>query len=345
VALSTPLKDLRVGVIGAGFGQQVHVPVFNQIPKCEVVAICAQTQEKADRVARQSGVAKGYANWQQLIEMERPDILSIATPPGLQYEIAKFAIRRGIALFCEKPLALNATQSRELTQLSHTLPAMVDFEFPEIPAFKKCHELVSAGGIGPIRSIDVQWTLQTYANQHGLVSWKTTTSEGGGALFAFGSHVFYYLEWLLGPIRTISARLAGSRPGNDTLVTVKVNFENGAEGSIRIDTNDPSRSQHSISVQGSDGNLLLQNLGKDHISGFDLYSEGGLKIDLKPADGATLDGRISAVTPLAARLVRWINGGLISAPNLTNGHRVQTLIEASLQSNSNGSGEVGVSSL
>ena len=326
-------KRLRVAVVGAGFGQQVLVPVFQSLAECEVIALTASSLEKAQRVAQVCGIRGAYGDWRKMLELERPDLVAIAAPPAVQYEIAREALTAGLPLLCEKPLALTSAQSLDLVERGLGVPAMVDFEFAETPAFQRCAELVKSGVLGQLTSIDLRWTLQTYANLHGLESWKTRTCDGGGALFAFGSHTFYYLEWLFGPIASTGLRLSGARAGNDTQVLGDLTFASGLKATVCIDTNDPVDPTHTLRVSGRDGSLELRNSGKDHITGFTLsHITAAARATLVEPITGPMDGRIGAVQPLAARLVRWIREGIPSHPDLTSGHRVQQLIEAVLHS-------------
>src|SRR5579859_1333404 len=122
---------LRVGIIGIGFGQQVHLPAFRANPYCEVVAICASSQERAAAVAARHQISAAYGSWQKLIESPDIDVVSIATPPQLQAIILRACLDNGKPAFCEKPLAGNAEQARILAQSAQgkQIPCMVDLEF------------------------------------------------------------------------------------------------------------------------------------------------------------------------------------------------------------------------
>ncbi len=84
---------------------------------------------------------------------------------------------------------------------------MVDFEFPDIDEWQQAKTLLDQGGVGNLRHIAVTWNVQTYANRMGLSSWKTRMEDGGGTLYSFVSHVFYYLEWFAGSIRRLVCNL------------------------------------------------------------------------------------------------------------------------------------------
>jgi predicted dehydrogenase len=324
------MKRYKVGIVGLGFGQEVHAPVFQSRTDCEVTAIAGTRSNKASQVAERLGIPRSYSDWRKLLNEESLDVLTIATPPAVQFEIAKEALRRKIALLCEKPLALKREESAELVELAERsqVPAMVDYEFPDIPAWRACRERLTS--IGAIHQIDVRWTRQIYLNKTRNSSWKTQTASGGGALHSFVSHVFYYLEWLAGPIVATSCRLSRSpgddRQDSDSIANLDLQFKSGALAKVVVDTDRPDSAEHTMQIKGSQGAMKLQNLTDDYVDGFTL---DGKPEAVSSTDG---DGRVAAVSCLANRLIQWCESGVASVPDLQSGHRVQCLIDASLAS-------------
>ena len=86
------------------------------------------------------------------------------------------------------------------------MAAGIDFQFRFIPAWAEAHRQLQAGAIGEVRHASILWHVETYANRRRLTSWKTTPEDGGGALASMGSHVLHYVEWLFGPIASISCQ-------------------------------------------------------------------------------------------------------------------------------------------
>ena len=207
-SLMIPRSDrkLRVGVIGIGFGQHVHVPAFRADGRCEVAALCASTLERAQRVALRLEIQKAYGDWRRLIDDKEIDAVAISTPPALQATIATAALSVNKHVFCEKPMAASRDAAIAMVAAAEKSGSanMVDFELPEINEWIQAKEILNASTLGRLRHIHVAWYVETYANQHRLLSWKTCTEQGGGTLNSFVSHCFYYLEWLVGPIRKMS---------------------------------------------------------------------------------------------------------------------------------------------
>ncbi|UBF28451.1 Gfo/Idh/MocA family oxidoreductase [Kovacikia minuta CCNUW1] len=111
---------IQVGVVGIGFGQQVHVPAFQLDDRCQVQAICASTVERATEVAQRLKVDRALGNWQELVADPTIAAISIATPPAIQTEVAIAALTQGKAVFCEKPLASFAGNSAKTGRTGKT---------------------------------------------------------------------------------------------------------------------------------------------------------------------------------------------------------------------------------
>lgn len=341
------MHKLRVGVVGVGFGQQVHVPAFRLDPRCEVVAICASGLERAGRVAARLGIEKAFGDWREMIEDPSINAIGIATPPALQPMVAVAALARGKAVFCEKPLALSKAEALGMVAAAEQagVANIVDFEFPEIEQWQQAKSILGSGGIGRLRHMAISWNVETYANQAGLRSWKTNAEEGGGVLNGFVSHVFYYLEWLAGDIRRLSANLF--RPPSDlrrgeTLAVICLELESGAATSVSVSNHAFLGNGHRVEFYGDEGTLVLDNSTPDYARGFRLLY--GTRASNRPEvissgeglEAGRCDGRIAAVACLVERFVSWVENGIPSRPSFKEGLRVQSLLEAARRSRESG---------
>ena len=335
-----------MGIVGIGFGQHVHIPAVRSISTCQVTALAASTQERADQVAQRHDVPIAYGTWQALVASPEVDLVSIATPPAVQMEIIRASLTAGKPVFCEKPVALTAENARELANQAqcNNIPSVVNFEFREIPAWQLAKSILDSGEIGTLRHIAINWNVETYANKMGLDSWKTRPKDGGGTLNMFVSHSFYYIEWLAGPIRRLTARLGkalhDTRTG-DTVAALCLELESGCLVSLSVSSHAFLGSGHKLEFYGTQGTLLLENATTDYVRGFQLHygtrSSNELKrVEVEPDDNTAQDGRIVAVSKLIDGLVRWILNGTPASPTLFDGARVQTLLDAAKGANAQG---------
>lgn len=332
---------IRIGIVGLGFGERVHVPAFRESGRFDVAALSSKTPGKSSEAARRLGVAKAYDRWIDMVEDSSLAAIAIATPPSDQVEIALSAMRKGKSVFLEKPVSLNEAQAETLeeTARSSGVAAMVDFELCEIEEWKLARSLLHQGAIGNLLEISVTWHLQTYAHRQGLDSWKQRTSEGGGVLYQFAPHVFHYLEWFGGPITSLSARFGDERGGSrDAVMHFSAEMLSGAKAQAFLSTNDPSTMSHRIQFHGSAGVLTLDNATSDTARGFKLalmQKDGKMKdhnLVKPPTEEKNRDGRISAVAKLASRFADWMESGASSEPSIIEGRRVQRLLEAAKRS-------------
>lgn len=327
------MELLRIGVIGAGFGQRAHVPAFRADVRCQVVAICTRTREHAARVAERLDIAHAYGDAREMLASSEVDAVSIAVPPALQPELVIAAAEAGKHVFCEKPLAADvpaAERALAVVQKSGVVHAM-DFLFSDVPAWQQSRSVLAAGALGALRHVAVSWRVETYAFAQGLDSWKRRSAEGGGTLSNFVSHSLYYLEWLLGPVRRITARLTPREAAGEARVDAWLELASGCPVTVSVAADAFLGSGHRLEIYGDQGTLVLENRTKDYVNGFEL-SVGtratGVFSTRPPEPPSYMDGRIGAASAIVRRFVDAILTGTAVEPNLAHGLRVQHLMAA-----------------
>src|ERR1700709_1856256 len=78
--------DLRVGVIGVGWGSLVLAPAFTVAPGYEVVALCSRQEERVQAAAAKLGVAETTTDWRALVARDDLDVIAVCTPTPLHHE-------------------------------------------------------------------------------------------------------------------------------------------------------------------------------------------------------------------------------------------------------------------
>jgi predicted dehydrogenase len=329
--------------VGIGFGQQVLVPAFAAEPRCRVAGICAGDFERARRVADRLDLPKAYGGWQDLVADYDVDAVAIAAPPAIQPSIALAAFSNGKHVFCEKPLAAGIEDADKMLSAARLSGKahMVDFEFPEVPVWQEAKHILDSGKLGTLTHAVVSWQVETYASRMGLRTWKTDAGMGGGVLNSFVSHSFHYLEWLLGPIRALGARLfaptgelaAGT---GDSVAMLWLEHQEGVSSSLCVSSSAFLGTGHRIEIYGRQGSIVLENSSKDYVNGFVLRlgtRETNRLECLCETPVSAADGRIAAVNSLVKRFVGWAGSGIASKPDFEDGYRVQRLLDAAFRSN------------
>jgi predicted dehydrogenase len=337
---------IRLGIVGCNYGRSVLLPAFRADPRCEVVALAGSDAARAAALARESGIPRSFGRWSDLAADAAIDAVAIATPPSLQPDIAIAALRSGKAVFAEKPLAADLDGARAMRDEARASgrPVMIDFEFPELPAWRHAKALIDQGALGALRHVTISWQVENYATRMRLKNWKTSGNAGGGALGNFVSHCLYYLEHFCGPIRTLSARLhglPGENPPSESGVSMSGQFENGAAYALAMSAASYLGSGHRIECYGEDGTLVLSNATTDYLRGFELFharrpATALERIAVADESDGNADGRIAPVSRLAARFIDAIESGATPLPGIAQGMRVQQLIATARQSHQSG---------
>jgi predicted dehydrogenase len=233
-----------------------------------------------------------------------------------------------------------------MLKLAGAAPAMIDFNFTEVMAWRKAKALLDQGAIGRLRHVTVNWNVENVSTRLRLKNWKTSAGDGGGALGNLASHSLHYLEWFCGPIAGLSARLSGlpDDPEFETNVTLSLAFQSGAAGSYAMSCASYLGSGHRVEFYGEDGALILNNGTSDYMRGFTVSHAR------RPADKLSLiavepdpvdqkfpaEARIAPVSRLTARFLDAIEQGRPAEPGLAAGYRVQVLMDAVRRSHADG---------
>jgi predicted dehydrogenase len=334
---------INIGIIGLGFGSQVHVPAFRRDPRCRVVAIAGKNQEKATAIARELSVENAYDDWRRIVEDSEIDAVSIAVPPTEQADIATGAFNAGKSVFCEKPLAAGAAEAARLFDLAMARQAVhaIDFIFPELPLWIKARELIRADRIGAIRHVVLDWRVETYASRTKARSWKNDSARGGGVLNNFVSHVAHNVEWLFGEIESVSAELRGPRDGAETCVQATLDMQAGFPAFLSVASDAFLGHGHCLTVYGEEGTMVLENPTTDYASGFQLSLGTRPTSSLESIDRderqSGVDGRVAPVGRIVSRFLDAIIDGTPMSPNFGDGLRAQSILEEMRASSERGS--------
>ena len=338
--------NTKVAIVGSGFGMYGLLPAFSRIKECKVVSICGKNSEMMLNNCKKLGLNR-YTDWRKMLQKEKPDAVAIAVIPSHQYEIARYALENGMAVFAEKPLTTSFDTSLELNKLAKKkrMPNMLDFLFPEIPEWHAAKKAIENGLIGEILKVNVDWTFLSYDLMNHIKSWKTDVKQGGGALSFYFSHVFYYLEYFLGRIKNIECNFSSSEKSlnkGETGTDMTISFENGCVGNAHMDISNTDQQKHKVEFHAEGKTIILQNFNSNFVDNFELIlntSKGIEKIKpdmlLDSSYDESEDPRVKVIKPIAERFINWCNTGNTAKPDFEDGLRVQELIKMARISNSN----------
>ena len=149
--------SLKVAIVGCGKIADGHVEEIQKLPQqASVTACCDLEPLLAEQLAVRYGIPAHYADFDELLARERPDVVHITTPPQSHLALARKSLAAGAHIYVEKPLAVNSAEAHELVAAAVqagrklTVGYWYNFEPPAL-ALRK---LVSEGVLGEIVHIE-----------------------------------------------------------------------------------------------------------------------------------------------------------------------------------------------
>lgn len=189
-------KRIRVGIIGTGFGARMHAPLMKHHEGFEVVAIASVYRGNHSEIEQSTGIKNIYTNWQQMLQQEELDLVSVVSNPLHHHEMVLKSFEHGSHVLCEKPMAMEATQSEEMIDAKNRAnrKGFINHEFRFLPARLKVKEIIDSGKLGKLLHINYQnYALGTRSVRK--MGWLGQKESGGGLLGAIGSHMIDSMLW------------------------------------------------------------------------------------------------------------------------------------------------------
>lgn len=265
------MKRLKAAVIGFGFIGAAHVDAIRRVPGVDLVALVdvVDAQKKADAL----GIPHGYADYKEMIEACRPDCIHICTPNNTHKEIAMYALEHGVNVICEKPMARNAGEAKEMLEAARKsgLVHAVNFHNRFYPANHQLRNMIRDGALGKIYGIYGAY-LQDCFSQETDFNWRMLSKNGGNTRVTsdIGSHWIDLAEYVIGsrvkevfaefqtdlPVRKMNqaGELKDVEVDTEDTSYIMVRFENGAVGNaVFSQVHQGKKNQTTYQVSGSAG--------------------------------------------------------------------------------------------
>lgn len=329
---------MRVGIIGLGFGAEVHLPAFTLLPDTIVTAICGRTVARTQAFAEAYAVPGVYTDYRELIASDDVDAVSIAVPTDLHHAVTLAALAAGKAVLCEKPLARTITEARELARTAEArgVTAMVDHEWRFLPARARMQELIAEGYLGTVSLVQVTFLHALPADGRRAA----IDADTGGVLVNLGAHHIDALRWWFGEIAEVVGTVA------DDAFAVSLRFASGAMGSVTLSVSAAHGPGEEVRAFGDGGMLALApdgTLWGATRAANDIPAPIAIPARLLGSGIAEVDARplplpAHPLLPPFLRLARlWVDAvptGISPSPNFADGLHTQEVLDAIARSHS-----------
>ena len=152
-------KPLRAAVVGCGFiAQNAHIPSVLKCKNVRLAAICDRNEDLARTVAARFKIARYYADFKEMLDRERLDVVNVCTSIDTHASLAIQAMEAGCHVFTEKPLALNTRDADEMIQVSkkNNVKLGTNHHLLFIPPVQKIRHILDKGTIGELVRVEIK---------------------------------------------------------------------------------------------------------------------------------------------------------------------------------------------
>jgi len=302
--------EYKVGVIGCGGISSAHSNGYKEIEATRIVAAAEPNNERRAKYGETYGVEKMYQDYQEMLDHEELDIVSICTWPPLHCEMTVAAAEHGIkGILCEKPMAFNLGQADKMIDVcdkSGTKLA-IGHQHRFDAQSTKALELVKTGVIGELR-----WIF----------------GHCGSDLLSNGTHVVDLIKFFVSdsPVRWVMGQLDRYhhdlvRYGHvaEDMAIGHFQFENGIRAFIEQGELAPSG--YAFHLYGTEGQIGVN-------------APQGKRLSIITKDGE-LDLPLAGVNSYRMEieeLITWIEGGSEHRSNAKHGRETMEVLMAIMES-------------
>lgn len=278
-------RRVRFAVVGCGRISEKHVDALQKHgDHAQIVAVC-DVDEAALRAAVERTGARGFRRLEDLLEGSDADAVVLCTPSGLHAEQGILVAQSGRHVISEKPMATRWQDGKRMVQACdaagvHLFVVKQNRQNATVQLLKRA---IDGGRFGRIYMVNVNVFWNRPQSYYDSARWRGTWEFDGGALMNQASHYVDLLDWLIGPVESISAftaTLARNIQVEDTGV-VNVRWRSGTLGSLNTTMlTYPRNLEGSITVIGENGTVRLGGVAINEIEHWEFATphEDDLKV-------------------------------------------------------------------
>ncbi|MFO7612641.1 MAG: Gfo/Idh/MocA family oxidoreductase [Clostridia bacterium] len=207
------MQTLNAGLIGYKFMGRAHSNAFRQVnhffdakAKIGLKSICGRDEESVSAAAGKFGFESYNTDWKTLIKRDDIDFVDITAPGNMHMEIAMMAAAEKKHVFCEKPLAMNAREAKEMWIAAEAagIRHQVGFNYRFVPAIRLAKRLIDEGKIGTIYHFRALYLQDWIVDPEFPLVWRLDKKiAGSGANGDINAHIIDLARYLAGDIERV----------------------------------------------------------------------------------------------------------------------------------------------
>jgi len=301
--------DIGVGMLGYAFMGKAHTNAYKKIPYIfwpapvtpRLVSICGIPQEAVAEAASRYGYERSTTDWRELVADKDVHLFDNVGPNSLHAEPCVAAAKAGKHVLCEKPLARNSEEARQMWDAVKEagVKHMCGFNYRFVAAIRLAREMIEAGELGDIYHFRARYLQEWIMDPQFPWVWRLDRKmSGSGALGDLGAHIIDLSRFLVGDVASVSAlttTFIGERPNAAGDGTRPVDVDDAFEAIVRFENGAVGTYEASRFCGGRKNHMVFEINGAKASIAFDLERLNELRI-CKVADGRGEGFRTLSVT-------------------------------------------------
>lgn len=223
-------EKVRLGLLGAArIAPAALIRPARKVSEACVLAIAARDPDRARAFARRHGVPRVHESYEHLIQDPELDAVYIPLPNSLHCEWSIRALRAGKHVLCEKPMASNADEARQMaTAAAQTGRVLAEaFHYRYHPLASRLKAIVDSGELGKVRHMEAHFCVPLILP--GDIRYRYELA--GGATMDLGCYTINLLRYLAGAEpRVLEAHARLSSAQIDRYMRAELEFPEGCTG-------------------------------------------------------------------------------------------------------------------
>ena len=227
------MQKVKWGILGtANIARWATIPGMKLSEYCEMYAIAGRSLEKAESFKKEFGFEKAYGSYEELLNDENVQAVYVPLPNDIHIKWVKAALEKKKYVLCEKPLAMNAEEAKEMfaTAEANGVYLMEAYAYLHSPYVASLKKDIESGIIGEVNYIDTAFITQGYKED-----FRLHKEFGGGAMYDLGC---YCTTMILSLINSdpefVKATAEFTDLGVDFATAGLIRFKNGARASFNV---------------------------------------------------------------------------------------------------------------
>ncbi len=267
------LAPVRVACIGMGWWSDVLADAIKRSDKLQIVACYSRSPEKRQAFAAKYG-GRAAERYEAILDDRAVEAIVNTTPNDAHLETTRAAAAAGKHVFLDKPIANSIGDARAITAACRKAGVVLALGYQrrrERP-FRWIRRQIDDGAFGKLVNAEANISRDRLG-KFDLTSWRyTAKGMPGGVMLQIGIHYTDVLEYLLGPVKAVNARLAQLvLPGdNPDVASLVLEHESGALATLNA------------SYASASEYYLMNVYGKEASAYYDLHQ--GLRFLKRGAD-------------------------------------------------------------